>query len=84
MSADHDAGVRAGAGEQPAQRVGLQRHASGGRREARPGDMHEHGAAAAGDTRPGVVVELDDEVVETIGALQPVAGGPAFSRIGWL
>ena len=35
--------------------------------------MHEHGAAAAGDARPRVVVELDDVVVEMIGAREPVA-----------
>ena len=52
----------------------VKRHAAGGRRKARPGHVHEHGAAAAGDPRPGVVVELDDEIVETVGAPEPVAG----------
>ena len=36
--------------------------------------MQEHGAAAAGDARARVVVDLDDEVVEMILAGQPVAG----------
>ena len=36
--------------------------------------MDEHRAAAAGDARPGVVVDLDDEIVELVGAPQPVAG----------
>ena len=61
-------------GEQPAQRIGFERDAARGRREARPRHMDEHRAAAAGDARPGVVVELDDEVVEMVGAPQPVAG----------
>ena len=36
--------------------------------------MQEHGAAAPGDARRGIVVDLDDEVVEMILAPQPVAG----------
>src|SRR5260370_6879545 len=36
--------------------------------------MQEHGAAAATDARRGVVVDLDDEIVEAILAGQPVAG----------
>ena len=51
-----------------------ERHASGGRGEARPGHVHEHGAAASGDPRPGVVIQFDDKIVEMIGALEPVAG----------
>src|SRR5579863_834957 len=35
--------------------------------------MQENGAAAAGDPRGGVVVDLDDEVVEVIIAPEPVA-----------
>ena len=42
----------------------------------------KHGAAAAGDARTGVVVDLDDEIVEVVVAHQPVAAlarpaGPA-------
>ena len=55
-----------------AQRIEAQRDATGGRRELRPGDMNEHGAATAGNPRPGIVIQLDDEVVQTIGAGQPV------------
>ena len=36
--------------------------------------MHEHGAAASGDPRAGVVIQFDDEIVEMVGALEPVAG----------
>src|SRR5665213_385922 len=35
--------------------------------------MQEHRAAAAGDSRRNVVVDLDDEIVEMIGARQAVA-----------
>src|SRR5438067_6680632 len=36
--------------------------------------MQEHGAAAPGDARRRIVVDLDDEVVEMLLAPQPVAG----------
>ena len=36
--------------------------------------MQEHRAAAAGDTRGAVVIDLDNEIVEMIVALEPVAG----------
>src|SRR5579864_3832038 len=36
--------------------------------------MQENGAAAAGDPRGGVVVDLDDEVVKVIIASEPIAG----------
>jgi hypothetical protein len=36
--------------------------------------MQEHGAAAPGDARAGIMIDLDDEVVEVILARQPVAG----------
>ena len=36
--------------------------------------MQEHGAAAAGDAWCAVVVDLDDKVIEIIGAGKPVAG----------
>ena len=44
--------------------------------------MHENRAAASGDTRPRVVIDLDDEIVEMILAPEPVAGfiGPALER----
>jgi hypothetical protein len=35
--------------------------------------MQKHRAAAAGDARPGVVIDLDDEIVEMIVAPEPVA-----------
>src|SRR5512147_3220988 len=36
--------------------------------------MQEHGAAAAGNSWAGVVIDLDDEIVEVVLAGQPVAG----------
>jgi hypothetical protein len=69
---DHDARMRPDPGEQPAQCVKLQGDAAGGRRKARAGGVDEHGAAAAGDPRPGIVVELDDEIVERVGTGKPV------------
>jgi len=59
-------------------------HASRCRREARTGDVNEDGAAASGYPRAGIVVELDDEVVEPV--LAPKAGrrpGPAWRRDGY-
>jgi hypothetical protein len=35
--------------------------------------VNEHGAAAAGDARAAVVVDLDEEVVKPIVAPEPVA-----------
>lgn len=35
--------------------------------------MDEHGTAAAGHARPGVVVDFDDHVVEAVATLEPVA-----------
>ena len=51
----------------------VERDAAGGAGPVRPRHMHEHRAAAAGDARAGVVVELDDEVVEAVVAPEPVA-----------
>src|SRR5262249_25488536 len=44
--------------------------------------MHENRAAAASDTRAGVVVELDDEGVKMVLTPQRVAGG-ASQQAGW-
>src|SRR5947208_3555260 len=64
--ADDDARPRPEPGQQDAKPRHRQRHAPGGGPEARPRHVDEDGAAAAGDPRPGVVVELDDEVVELV------------------
>lgn len=36
--------------------------------------MEKYRAAAAGDPRPGVVIKLDDEIVEMVVAFEPVPG----------
>lgn len=35
--------------------------------------MNEHGAAAAGDARPRIVIEFDEDIVEGVVAAKPVA-----------
>jgi len=61
-------------GEQPTQRRRGQRHTACGWGKARAGNVDEHGAATAGDARPRVVVELDDQIVKLVQALETVAG----------
>jgi len=63
-------------GRQPAQQL-LQVAARKGdtarsRGKTRPRDMNEYSAAVAGNARPGVMVDFDDQIVESIGALEPV------------
>jgi hypothetical protein len=38
-----------------------------------PGNVNEHRTAAAGDAGPGIVVDLDNQVVKPVGAAKPVA-----------
>ena len=72
---NHDSRVRADPAYQASQHGCRHRDAAGGGTEIGPGHVNEHGAAAAGDARPGVVVDLDDDVVERVGAGEAVAGG---------
>jgi hypothetical protein len=51
----------------------FQGDAAFGRPKTWPGDMDKDGAAAAGNARPRVVVDLDNEVVEAVVPAQPVA-----------
>jgi len=44
--------------------------------------MQEYRAAAAGNARRGVVIDLDDEIVEMIVALEPVAAAIAVEPHG--
>jgi hypothetical protein len=61
-----------------AQQVGAaERHATRGWPKAVAGNMDENGAAAPRDPRSVVVVDLNDQVVETIVPHEPVSG---FSR----
>src|SRR5690606_9262204 len=73
---DHDPCLARKAQKEAPQRTGLERDAARSRREFRPRDMHEHGAAASRDARAGVVVELDQEVIEGVGTGEAVAGFP--------
>ena len=75
--------------QQSPQRIRLQRHAPRRRRKSRPRHVNEHRAAAAGNARPGVVVDFDNQIIEMVGAAQPVAGlsgrqpeGPIVAPVG--
>jgi len=78
---NYDPRMRADARQQPAQRVQSKRDTAGGRREAFACGMDEDRATAPGDARPGIVVDLDNEVVERVGAGEPV--GAAFLCHGY-
>ena len=71
--------MRAELRQQFLQAVEAQRNAAGGRAEIVARDMHEHGAAATGDAGTRIVVQLDDVVVEAVGARQMI-GGAAFGQ----
>lgn len=53
--------------------------------------MKKHSAATTGDARPGVVIDLDDEIIEVIVTHQPVAAipwgpfdGPVVVPVRWI
>ena len=66
--------ARAKPRQQTVQRFGLKGNASCRREETIARDMDKDGAPASGNARPVIVIDLDDEVVETVGALEVVAG----------
>jgi hypothetical protein len=66
-------GLGAEAGEEATERCRCKSHAAGGGRAIGTGQMREHGAAPARHARPGIVVDLDHEIVEVVLAPQPVA-----------
>ncbi len=72
---NHDSRIRADPAHQTAEHGCRHGDAAGGGAEIWPRHVNEHGAAAAGDARPGVMVDLDDDVVERVGAGEAVAGG---------
>jgi hypothetical protein len=77
---NHDSTLGTEAAYQVSEVAWLQGDAARSRREAWPRDMDENSAAAAGDPRAGVVIDLDNDVVKTVVAPQPVAwfiGRPA-------
>ena len=70
---NHDSCLRRQPFEQGSEALRLQGDASRRRSKSRPGEMDEHGAAAAGDARPRIVVDLHHEVIEMILSPQPIA-----------
>src|ERR1700681_3238101 len=70
---NHNSGLGPEPPQQMQHRRFRHRDASGGRSEIVARQMQEHRAAAAGDARMGVVIDLDDKIIEMIVALQPIA-----------
>ena len=58
--------------QQPLQVAARKRDTARSRGKTRPRDMNEYSAAVAGNARPGVMVDFDDQIIESIGALEPV------------
>ena len=54
---------------QPLQVAARKRNTARSRAEARPRDMYEYSAAAASNTRAGIMVDFDDQIVKPIGTL---------------
>src|ERR1700710_1959865 len=54
------------------------RHATRGRSEIVAREVQKHRAAAAGNARMGVVIDLDDKIIKVILALEPIT---AFAGI---
>lgn len=77
---DHDLRSWPEALQQSQHRAASQSDAACSRSEFFTGEMNEHGAAAARNARPGIVIDLDDEIVEMIVAHQPVAGFAGSAR----
>ncbi len=57
-----------------------ERHAAGGRPQTRPCHVNENGAAATPDPRAGIMVQLDQEIVEMVITPQPIAATHARHR----
>jgi len=70
---NYDSRLPADPAEEEAQIAGIKGDAAGRRRQSRAGNMDKHGAAAASHARPGVVIDFDEDVVESIIAPKPVA-----------
>lgn len=77
-SADHDPAARTEAREHPAQGWQVECDASRGGGETRSRHVNEHCAAAACHPRAGVVIKLDDKIVQGVGPGETV--GPAAGR----
>src|ERR1700751_297133 len=77
---DDDPGPRTQALQQPQHRLRRHRYAAGGRSEIFARQMQEHGAAAMRHPRAGVVIDLNDEVVEMMVPLQAITRAAARQR----
>src|SRR6185437_16860030 len=73
-SSDDNFGLASKPPQQMHHRRLCHRHAAGGRPEIFARQMQKHRAAAASDAWPGVVVDLDDEIIKMVLARQPVSG----------
>lgn len=70
---NNDSGTSVEPGQQPPQRCPIERHATRRRSKTGPRQMDKDRAAAPGDSRAPIVVDLDDQVVEMIVTAEPVA-----------
>src|SRR5260370_25355633 len=73
LSLDRDSCFRSEAGQETPEFDAAEGNASGRRRAIRPRDMEKNRAAPSGDAGTGVVIDLDDEIVEAIVAPEPLA-----------
>jgi hypothetical protein len=78
LLADHDLRLRPETLQQAQHRGLCHRDASGGRRKIFARQMQEYRAAAPGDARRAVVVDLDNKIVEMVVTLEPIAAAIAI------
>jgi hypothetical protein len=71
--ADHDPRFGPDPRQQPPEALRFQRNTTGRRAEARPRHVNEYSASPSGHPRSGVVVELDNQVIEMISPPKPIA-----------
>lgn len=70
---NHNSRLRRQPFEQGSEVLRLQGDASRRRSKSRSGEVDEHGATAAGDARPCIMVNLHHQVIEMILTPQPIA-----------
>src|SRR5260370_2440567 len=83
-SPDHDPRAGAESDEKPAKALRRERDAARGGAKSGAREVHKDRAAAAGNARARVVIELDEQGVEIIVAPQPVAcriGGQLYRPV---
>src|SRR5260370_11581323 len=77
-SSNHDSRLGTQPRQQPQHGRLRHRHASCGRPEILARQMQEYRAAAAGDARGAVVIDLDNEIIEMVVARQSIAAATGF------